>query len=63
MRRDEARSVITCDLEGCIETYNEDAERLFGYAPDEVIGRKEHFRRSRQVDFEHHSAGSATAGG
>lgn len=39
MRR-EARSIITCDLEGRIETYNEGAEQLFGYAPDEVIGRK-----------------------
>jgi 1,4-dihydroxy-2-naphthoate octaprenyltransferase len=40
MRRDEARSVITCDLEGRIETYNEGAERLFGYTSDEIIGRK-----------------------
>jgi len=40
MDQDEARSIVTCDLEGRIETYNEGAERLFGYAPDEVIGRK-----------------------
>ena len=33
-------SVITCDLEGRIETFNEGASRIFGYAPDEVIGRK-----------------------
>jgi 1,4-dihydroxy-2-naphthoate polyprenyltransferase len=36
----EVRSIITCDLEGRIETYNEGAEQLFGYAPEEVIGRK-----------------------
>jgi 1,4-dihydroxy-2-naphthoate octaprenyltransferase len=34
------RSVITCDLEGRIETFNKGAETLFGYAPDEVIGKK-----------------------
>lgn len=35
-----AKSVITCDLEGRIETFNQGAEALFGYAPDEVIGKK-----------------------
>lgn len=34
------KSVITCDLEGRIETFNEGAERIFGYEPDEVIGKK-----------------------
>lgn len=34
------KSVITCDLEGRIETFNKGAVALFGYAPDEVIGRK-----------------------
>ncbi len=33
-------SVITCDMEGRIETYNEGAHRIFGYAPDEVIGKR-----------------------
>ena len=33
-------SVITCDLEGRIETFNEGASKVFGYAPEEVIGRK-----------------------
>ena len=33
-------SVITCDVEGRIETFNENAERLFGYPADEVIGKK-----------------------
>jgi 1,4-dihydroxy-2-naphthoate polyprenyltransferase len=33
-------SVITCDMEGRIETFGPGAARLFGYAPDEVIGRK-----------------------
>ena len=33
-----AKSVITCDLDGKIETFNEGAQELFGYAPDEAIG-------------------------
>lgn len=34
------KSVITCDLEGRIETFNAGAEAVFGYHPDEVIGKK-----------------------
>ena len=34
------KSVITCDMEGRIETYNQGAERLFGYKPEEIIGKK-----------------------
>lgn len=34
------KSVITCDLEGRIETFNDGAERIFGYRREEVIGRK-----------------------
>lgn len=34
------KSTITCDLEGVIRTYNEGAAEIFGYAPDEVIGKK-----------------------
>ena len=33
------KSVITCDLDGKIETFNEGAQELFGYTPDEAIGR------------------------
>jgi 1,4-dihydroxy-2-naphthoate polyprenyltransferase len=33
------KSVITCDLDGKIETYNEGAQELFGYTADEAIGR------------------------
>src|SRR5688572_25846453 len=33
-------SVITCDLEGRIETFNESAQALFGYRPEEVVGRE-----------------------
>src|SRR5688572_527887 len=33
-------SVITCDLEGRIETFGPGAQRLFGYRPDEVVGKK-----------------------
>ncbi len=36
---DTVKSVITCDLDGKIETFNEGAERLFGYSPAEAIGR------------------------
>ena len=34
------KSVITCDLEGRIETYNQGAEEIFGYQAEEVIGKK-----------------------
>ena len=33
-------SVITCDTEGRIESFNKNAEKLFGYSADEVIGKK-----------------------
>jgi 1,4-dihydroxy-2-naphthoate octaprenyltransferase len=32
-------SVITCDLDGKLETYNEAAEKLFGYTQEEIIGK------------------------
>ena len=34
------KSVITSDMEGRIETYNKGAEQIFGYRPEEVIGKK-----------------------
>jgi 1,4-dihydroxy-2-naphthoate octaprenyltransferase len=34
------KSVITCDLEGRIETANPAAQEIFGYSPDELIGKK-----------------------
>ena len=34
------KSVITCDLEGLIETVNPDGEKLFGYNKEELIGKK-----------------------
>jgi len=37
---DKIISVITCDVEGRIETFNENAEKLFGYPAEEVIGKK-----------------------
>ena len=36
----QVKSVVTCDLEGRIETYNKGAEQVFGYRADEVIGKK-----------------------
>ena len=36
----QVKSVITCDMEGRIETYNQGAEQIFGYGADEVIGKK-----------------------
>ena len=34
------KSVITCDLEGLIETINPDGEKLFGYTKKELVGKK-----------------------
>ena len=36
---DNLKSVITCDLDGKIETFSEGAEQLFGYTKDEIIGK------------------------
>lgn len=33
------KSVITCDLDGKIETFNEGAQEIFGYTSEEAIGR------------------------
>ncbi len=33
------KSVITCDLDGKLETFSEGGEALFGYSSDEVIGK------------------------
>ena len=40
MTKRQTKSVVTCDLEGRIQTYNQGAEEIFGYRPDEVIGKK-----------------------
>ena len=34
------QSVITCDMEGRIETFSKGAEQLFGYRAEEVIGKE-----------------------
>ena len=39
------KSVITCDLDGKIETFSEGAQQLFGYTENEIIGK------SRVSDF------------
>ena len=33
------KSVITCDLDGKIETFSEGAQQLFGYTEEEIIGK------------------------
>lgn len=40
MSEKQLRSVITTDLEGRIQTFNQGAEEIFGYHPEEVIGKK-----------------------
>ena len=34
------KSVITCDMEGVIETINPEGEKLFGYSKKELVGKK-----------------------
>ena len=34
------KSVIICDMEGLILKMNNGAEEVFGYKPDELIGKK-----------------------
>ena len=33
------KSIITCDLDGKVETFSEGAEQIFGYSRDEVVGK------------------------
>lgn len=40
MEQSEVKSVITCDLEGRIQTANPAVEKIFGYTPEELIGQK-----------------------
>ena len=47
------KSVITCDLDGKIETFSEGAQKLFGYTENEIIGK------GRVSDF---SAGEVVLG-
>ncbi|MCW5874618.1 MAG: UbiA family prenyltransferase [Anaerolineales bacterium] len=35
-----AKSVITCDMEGRIETFGDGSEKMFGYSKAEIIGKK-----------------------
>lgn len=35
-----AKSVITCDMEGRIETFGDGSEKMFGYTKEEIIGKK-----------------------
>ena len=36
---DDIKSIITCDLDGKIETFSKGAQELFGYSADEIIGK------------------------
>ena len=36
---DNVKSVITCDLDGKVETFSEGAIALFGYSEEEVVGK------------------------
>ena len=36
---EEMKSVITCDLDGKVETFSEGAEALFGFTANEIIGK------------------------
>ena len=36
---DKIKSIITCDLDGKVETFSEGAQHLFGYSSEEVIGK------------------------
>ena len=47
------KCVITCDLDGKIETFSKGAQKLFGYSADEIIGK------ARVSDF---SAGEIVLG-
>ena len=38
---DKVKSIITCDLDGKVETFSEGAEKLFSYTKNDVIGKKE----------------------
>jgi 1,4-dihydroxy-2-naphthoate polyprenyltransferase len=40
MAKKNMKSVIVCDLEGRIETFNQGAQEIFGYSSEEVIGQK-----------------------
>jgi len=36
---DKIKSVITCDLDGKIESLSEGAQKLFGYTEDDMVGK------------------------
>ncbi|MBN2500167.1 MAG: UbiA family prenyltransferase [Anaerolineales bacterium] len=62
MAKSKVKSVITCDMEGRIETFNEGAQHIFGYQPEEVIGKKRVSLFSPgQVVLEHVPSWLATA--
>ena len=41
------KSVITCDLDGKVETFSDGAETLFGYNREEVVNKMEQINPSK----------------
>ena len=39
-KMNDMKSVITCDMEGRIETFSKGAEQFFGYHAEEVVGKE-----------------------
>ncbi|MCW5886799.1 MAG: UbiA family prenyltransferase [Anaerolineales bacterium] len=57
-----AKSVITCDMEGRIETFGDGSEKMFGYSKAEIVGKKRVSAFSPgQVVLEHVPAWLSTA--
>lgn len=59
--------IITLDEHSNIESFNDGASKIFGYTPEEIIGKKitvlmpEHMRSAHMAGMEHFLAGGAPA--
>lgn len=52
-------AIVMMDAEGQITLWNAAAERMFGYSPEEVLGRNLHQLLARPNDYAKHQAGFA----